>query len=317
MIGEKREHLGGELHVGFAESRVIAINPDLEQLAKLGYNVDDKEEPEYLKDKDGVDTARIDIYFQEVKSGYKFKKAFFLENSDVVQKPKEDWTDEQLAAFTPKTQYINQVGLTAWALDEKGLHEGFTKFRKKKKGTEEYEVYGDKEFRIAKSGEKDLMGFIREWLDFNYFQAATNIFLDLKKIFNGNFKELQEHVGGELALNTIEILGVRTVDKEGDINQYQSVYKASLPGYLMKVIRNVKFTEANIEKWKNGKYHKTDNPKGRYLKNYEELAVEIMGEYGFKDYFELVPFKVYDEAQDTVGTTDTKKESANATSSDF
>lgn len=305
MVGEKREHLVGDLYVGFAESKVVAINPDLAKLEELGYNTEDKEEVEYCKEKEGVKTARIDVYFEEVKTGYKFKKAFFLEDEDVTQKAKDDWSDEQIEAFNPKTQWVNQVGDSQWVVDEKDLPKRFTHFTKKNKSTEEVEVYGDKEYRVAKRGEADLMSFLKDWLDFNFFSANTNIFLDTKKMFNGNFKELQEQVGGEYALPTVQVLQVRTVDKDGEMNQYQSVWKESLPGYTMKVIRTTKFSEENIQKWKNDKFHKTDNPKGRYLKKHEEFAINITGEYGSKDYFELVPFKKYDDSVDTIASNDT------------
>lgn len=321
MQGEKRESsFSGELYVGFAESLVTAINPDLEKLAELGYSVDDKEEPEYTKEKEGVQTARIDIYFKEVKTGHRFKKAFFLENEDLVQVPKDDWDQEKIDAFVPKTQWINQVGDTQWVVDEKDLPQRFTHFTKKNKDTKEVEVYGDKEYRIAKKGEGDLMAFVRKWLDFNYFQVSTNIFLDMKKIFNGNFKELQEQVGTEVATSTVELLGVRTVDKDGELNQYQSVYKTSMAGYLIKVLRNTKFTDTNIQKWKDEKFHKDSNPKGRYLKDYENFAIEVTGEWGFKDHFELVPFKLYDDSTDTTGSKEVhgqEKPKAASTSSDF
>lgn len=305
MVGEKREHINGELYVGWTESRVLAINPDLEKLAELGYPVDDKEEPEYCKEKEGVMTARIDIYFEEVKSKYKFKKSYFLENEEVVQKVKDDWSDDQIEAFNPKTQWVNQVGDTQWVVDEKDLPKRFTHFTKTNKDTKEVSIYGDKEYRIAKKGEGDLMLFVREWLDFNITKTTTNILLDMKKIFNGNFKELQEQVGGEYSLNTVEVLEVKTVEKDGETNQYQSVYKTSLPGYLMSKIRTAKFTDENIQKWKDEKYNKDTNPKGRYLNKYEQLAVDITGEYGSKNYFELVPFKKYDESADLVASTET------------
>lgn len=315
MVGEKRESIVRDLYVGFTQSRVIAINPDLTKLEELGYNTEDKEEIEYCKEKDGVKTARIDVYFEEVKTGYKFKKAFFLEDENVTQKAKDDWSDEQIEAFNPKTQWVNQVGDSQWVLDEKDLPKRFTHFTKKNKNTEEVEVYGDKEYRIAKRGEVDLMGFLKDWLDFNFFSANTNILLDTKKMFNGNFKELQEQVGGEYALNTVQLLQVRTVDKEGEINQYQSVWKDSLPGYIMEVIRTIKFSEENIQKWKNEKYNKNDNPKGRYLKKHEEFAINVTGEYGSKDYFELVPFKKYDDSADPIASTETKVVASD--SSDF
>lgn len=291
MVGDKRELIVTDLYTGFAEAKVIAVCPDKEKLEELGFSPE--EEPVYTKDKDGVDSVRIDFLFKEVKSGVIFKKAYFLENTDVCQKAKEDWDEDQLADFVPKYQWVNQTGDSQWAADESDLPTRFTKFQKKNKSTEEVEIYGDKQYRIAKVGEADLLNFIKKWQGkFNYMSVNTNILLDLKRLFAGKFSELQEGVGGEFQDNTVELLEVRTVDKEGEVNQYQSVWKESLPGYLMPKVRNTKFTEENISKWAAAKKTK-DNPSGRYLTKYEQFAIDVTGEYGSKNFFELKPMVKY------------------------
>lgn len=306
MQGDKREVISSELYTGFFEGKVIAISPDKEKLEELGFSPE--KEPEYTKDKDGTDTVRIDFLFKDVKSGHNFRKSFFLENSDVCQKAKDDWDEEQLADFVPKYQWVNQVGDSTWAADEADLTSRFTKFQKTDKDTKEVEIYGDKEYRIAKVGEADLMKFIRDWQGkFNYFSVNTNILLDLKKLFQGKFGELQSEIGGEFETTTVELAEVRTVDKEGEINQYQSLWKESLPGYMMKVIRNTKFTEDNIQKWAGEKKTK-DNPDGRWLKRHEQFAVDISGEYGSKNHYELVPLKKYDQEGDLAVKGETPKE---------
>lgn len=306
MQGEKKEKIISDLYIGFCEAAVIACCPDKEKLEELGFNPE--KEPEYTKDRDGVDTVRIDFLFKDTKGIHGFRKSYFLENSDTCQKAKEDWDEEQLADFVPKYQWVNQTGDSQWAAEESDLPTRFTKFMKKNKDTQESEIYGDKQYRIAKVGEADLMKFIRHWQGgYQYMSVNTNILLDIKRLFQGKFSELQEAVGGEFQAATVELLEVRTVEKEGDINQYQSVWKESLPGYLMPKIRNTKFTEDNIQKWISEKKTK-ENTEGRYLKNYEQFAVDITGEYGSKNYFELVSMKKYEADVDLATKGEIPKE---------
>lgn len=318
MTGTKRENTGGErqLKIGWTESKVISACPTTEELGKIGIDVD--EEPEYIKEnKEGTNVARIDFWMEDVKSGYKYKRSFFLEDSVSETKAKEG----EEAGFKKKTQYINQVGESGWAESKKDLQARFTKFRKKVKGTEdEYEEYGDKSFRVAKKGEADLMAFIKMWLSgCNFYDVDTNILLDMKKIFNGNFKEIKEQVGGELAIiekggkeypSTIcEVLEVKTVDGEEGVKEYQSVWRRSVPGWLMKTIRNTQFTKENIAKWlKEGK--RKDNPDGtRWLKDHEKLAVEIsLGEYKSKNFYSLEPLHDYNSEENFVTGEKPKKQ---------
>lgn len=294
MQGKKREKIEKKLYVGFAQSRVVAVNPDNSEIADIyGFDVDeDKPEVEYTKDKDGVDTVRIDFIMEELGSSYIYKRSFFLENKDVETKPKEGQED----GFVPKKQYINQTGDSFYVDDEENLPTYFTKFQKNTSKTDKTKIiYGDKAYRVAKVGEADLMDFLKKWLSaLDYWDAETSILLDIKKLFRGNFSELQEQVGGDLEGNVVDILGVKP-DKDDDEKYYQDVYKTALPGYLWKVIRNTKFTPEVIEKWRAEKKDKNTNPDGRYLKEYEQVAVDITDPtYPWSREFELVPFKEFD-----------------------
>jgi len=297
MQGNKKEAFESKLYVGYTEARVVMVNPDNEELEKNGYNREEKDEPSYVKEDEGVRKLRLDFYFTDKLKTIKFKKSFFLEEKDVAQKVKEDMSEEEKADFIPKFQWVNQVGESSWATDEASLPTRFTKFTRKNKATGETEVYGDKKFRIAKAGEADLLDFITKWQgNFDYRSVNTDILLDLKKLFNGNFRELQDGVNSEFATSTIELLTVKTVEGEDGPKEYQNVWSESLPGYTGKVLKNISFSAEKAEMWKNEKKTK-DNPEGRYLKNYEQFAVDLYGQYGCKDYFEVVPLKEYDPSE--------------------
>lgn len=322
MFGTKREIKEGRtLQVGWAESFCTSVNPTLDELQKMG--IDIEEEPEYTKEKDGVDMARIEFWMEEVKTGYKYKRVFFLENTVSETKPREGDDEDE---FVKKVQYINQVGDSAWAENKKDLPERFTKFRRKDKKNEgEYEIYGEKVFRVAKRGEGDLMNFIKMWMSgLDYYDVETNILLDLKKIFNGNFKEIKEQVNGEFTTldfggvekpsTIVDLLEVKTIEGEDGPKEYQSVWRRPVAGWHIKAIRNTKFSKENIAKWlKEGK--SKINPKGvRWLKDYEKVAVEIStGEYKSKNFYSLELMHEYNSSENFVakqGTVAGEKEAA-------
>lgn len=305
------------LRTGWAESRVIAVNPTADELEKIGIAAE--EEPNYQKEKDGETITWIDFWMEELKTGYKYKRTFFLQDTPAKTSPKEDQKD-----FVEKTQYVNQIGDNAWAVNKKELKEGFLKFRKKVKGSDEYEIGGDKVFRVAKKGEADLMTFIKMWMSgCDFRDEETNILLDMKKIFNGNFKEIKEQVDGEFTTSDrngkeypstiVDLLEVKTVVKDGEPRDYQSVWRRPIAGWMMKTIRNTKFTKENIAKWKadndkmaewNKAGKKGKSPEGaRWLKDYEKLAVEIStGEHRSKNFYSLELAHEYDPNQNFVSS---------------
>jgi hypothetical protein len=314
MQGTKKELTGGskQLFIGWSEGRILSINPSLDEAEKVGVNIGE-EELEYVKENnEGIDVARIDFWLEDVKNGYKYKKSFFIENSVAETKPKDGEED----SFKKKTQYVNQVGDTMWVENKKELNERFTKFRKKVKGggADEYEIYGDKVSRIAKRGEGDLMDFVRKWMaGCDFYDVDTNILLDMKKIFAGNFKELKEQVNGQFTLldrggkeypsTIVNVLEIKVVDGEEGPKEYQNVWRRSVAGWQMKSIRNTKFTRDNIAKWaKEGKGK--HNPEGvRWLKDYEKLAIEIStGEYKSKNFYSLEPIHEYNSEENFVAS---------------
>lgn len=256
--GNKRQSTGESnfsKKVGLFEAKVIAINPTIEEFKdKLGIELkEDSKAIEYLgMSQDGNKTVRIDVWLEEVKNKDKFKVAFFLENKERENK---DGT---------KKQYINTVGSCSWADDENNLPKWFT----------------ERECRVAYVGEEDLYNFMRTWLgDLDYRDAETTLQLDWSKLMKGNVKDLRDQIGGEWCTNIVALATVKTVEKDGELKEYQGVYnKAFLPAYTLKQFRLIDFSSSTTLKQLREK-------KSKDLKPHERFVLGITGEYGCKEFY--------------------------------
>lgn len=295
--GKQKEYrsFDNTLEVGFFEAEVVAINPDKEELVKLlnvgEEKIDNFKDPEYLDEsKEGFPRLRISVWMKSMK-GKLYNKAFFLEKKQRVYKESED-SEERF-------QFINEVGRTQWALTEEELSDAFR----------------SKKYRVAFSGEDKLYDFLRAWLrglDFKHDPDAT-LSLDTKKLFNGNVKDLRDQVGGifsyevnpqtkkQTPFTVIGMAEVKTRDVNGETKSIQHVYDKFMPGYLMKHIRNTRFTEENIEVWRERKGQKDPSGKVIYLKDWENLAVYITdSKNGSKNFFFLGEIKEYNPGENPV-----------------
>jgi len=256
--GNKRQSTGESnfsKKVGLFEAKVVAINPTIEEFKdKLGIELkEDSKAIEYLgMSQDGNKTVRIDVWLEEVKNKDKFKVAFFLENKERENK---DGT---------KKQYINTVGSCSWADDENNLPKWFT----------------ERECRVAYVGEEDLYNFMRTWLgDLDYRDAETTLQLEWSKLMKGNVKDLRDQIGGEWCTNIVALATVKTVEKDGELKEYQGVYnKAFLPAYTLKQFRLIDFSSSTTLKQLREK-------KSKDLKPHERFVLGVTGEYGCKEFY--------------------------------
>jgi hypothetical protein len=281
--GKKRESSANSQEftkkVGLFESKVIAINPTLEEYAEvLGMELKEgSKATEYLgTSNDGNTSLRVDIWLQEIKSGDKFKVNFFLENK---LKTNKDGT---------KAQYINNVGTTSWASDENTLPEWF-------KG---------REYRQAYVGEEEMYGFLRTWLgNLDYRDADTVLELDWKTLMKGNVKDIKSQIDGEYCTNVVALATVKTVEKDGEVKEYQGVYnKGFLPAYALKQFRLVNYADTKV-------LDSLRTKKNKDLKTHERFVVQVTGEYGCRDFYALKDLCEYNAddnvvASDAVITTD-------------
>jgi hypothetical protein len=274
--GNKRQQSSGEStfskKVGLFEANVIAINPTIEEFKdKLGIELkEDSKAADYLgTSQDGNKTLRVDIWLEEVKSKDKFKAVFFLENKERENKDGS------------KKQYINSVGSCSWADDENNLPKWFT----------------ERDVRVAYMGEEDLYNFLRTWLgNLDYRDAETTLQLDWSKFMKGNVKDLRDQINGEWCTNVVALATVKTVEKDGDIKEYQGVYnKGFLPAYTLKQFRLVDFSSSTILKGLREK-------KSKDLKPHERFVLNVTGEYGCKEFYTFKDLAEYNADDNLVAS---------------
>jgi hypothetical protein len=213
--GKQREGSNFSKKCGMFEARPISFNPNKQELEKI-LGVEIEKEPEYVtteKDKNGQEfkRARISVWMEDVTSKQVFPLRFTVDDR------------EYISERTGKTQYINNIGTTSWAIDQDDLPDWFRA----------------RDYRVAKVGEEGLYKFLKNWLsDLDYRDFNTVVELDMKKMFNNNVKELRD-VSVDFAANTITCLAtVRLATVNGEAKEYQSVYnKEFLPGNCMKYFR--------------------------------------------------------------------------------
>ena len=212
----------------------------------------------------------MDVWLKQVKTENLFKVSFFLEDRE---RENRDQT---------KKQYVNSVGMTAWAADEADLWDWFTKGR---------------DFRVAYIGEEDLYDFMRTWLgQLNYRHADTVLQLDWKKLMRGNVGDLKSEVQGEWCNTVVALATVVVKERDGETKEYQGIYnKGFLSGYTMKQFRLVDYTDKRT-------LDSLRSRKPKELKPHERFAVRVSGEYGCKDYYILKEIEEYNPGDNLVAS---------------
>jgi hypothetical protein len=277
--GVKRESAGsGEntnfpKKVGLFESEIVAINPTIEEYSTiLGMDLKEgSKATDYLGEtRDGNTYLRVDVWLKQVKTENLFKVSFFLEDRE---RENRDQT---------KKQYINSVGMSAWAADEADLWDWFTKGR---------------DFRVAYIGEEELYDFMRTWLSkLDYRHADTVLQLDWKKLMRGNIGDLKTEVNGEWCNTVVALATVVVKERDGETKEYQGIYnKGFLGGYTMKQFRLVDYTDKRT-------LDSLRSRKPRDLKPHERFAVRVSGEYGCKDYYILKEIEEYNPGDNLVAS---------------
>lgn len=296
-----------ELFVGFVPVRVVAINPNLDQLNELlgREPVPDQKEPVYLgNDQEGNDRIRLAFWLKDANDKL-FVHSFNLTNKERKNKDGD------------KCQLVNQTCTTTWApyikkgdevtskVDESLIQDWFRNFTNKDK-----QILAPKKFRKALAGEEELAILLSSWLGrLDWRDTGTEVMVDTKKLFKEDYKELRNLISldendefDKDGIDTpfVALLGVRT-DEEDSTKKYQQVWgKQFLPVGFMKYINN-------------DRKFPTD-----YAKNlWKKFSENVEGEYGFNGYTELVPITAYSEAKDISGGQKTAKEVPAPNSSDY
>lgn len=282
-----------QLKVGYGLFTVAAFNPTRSELNKL-VGKDDSEEDkeiEYTKEatysygadenkvEKDVTQANVTIWLKEIKSGKLYPITFSLKNH------------VQYNSAGDKTCFVNQFGKSFYSDVKENLPEWFT-FTKTKKGS------FDKEVRPAYVGERELMDFLRNWLNLNEFDKENNLLeLPISKVFKGDFSFFNKELFFFLDKQQIVMpLTVGTKEKDGENVEVQRVAKHSL---------NAKYyTQLNalVQKFKED----NSNTLARHFegldnKNYDikQFVGNMFNEYQ-KDYFVLEPLRDYNPEENVL-----------------
>jgi len=276
-IGGVKKESSAELKfgkkVGLFEANVVAINPTMEEYSSI-LNIElpaESKATEYLgTSRDGNTYLRLDIWLQEVKNQENFKVSFFLED---VERENRDGT---------KKQYLNSVGMTAWAADENDLWDWFKNGR---------------DYRVAYIGEEEFYEFLRTWLSkLDYRHANTVLQIDWTKLMRGNVKDLKDQINGEWCNSIVALATIVVKERDGETKEYQGIYnKGFLSGYTMKQFRLVDYTDQRT-------LNNLRNRKPRELKPHEKFVVQVTGEYGCKDYYILKELEDYNPGDNLVAS---------------
>ena len=282
-----------QLRVGYGLFTVAAFNPTRSELNKLVGKDDseDDKEIEYTKEaiysyggdenkvEKDVTQANVTIWLKEIKSGKLYPITFSLKNH------------VQYNSAGDKTCFVNQFGKSFYSDVKENLPEWFT-FTKTKKGS------FDKEVRPAYVGERELMDFLRNWLNLNEFDKENNLLeLPISKVFKGDFSFFNKELFFFLDKQQIVMpLTVGTKEKDGENVEVQRVAKHSL---------NAKYyTQLNalVQKFKED----NSNTLARHFegldnKNYDikQFVGNMFNEYQ-KDYFVLEPLRDYNPEENVL-----------------
>lgn len=273
--GKTRENKELIKETGFFEGQVVAVNPNKEELEKLLGTELDKDIEYTGTTEDGEKKLTISFWLKVTKTGRLKNLRFYLEDVERVSNDKV------------KKQYINDVGATSWSDKEENLPDWFKQ----------------RQYRVARRGEEELYNFVINWLNkLDTKDAEAVLSFDWEKLIRGNVKEIKEQIGGEYEGTLVCLSYVRTVDKEGEVAEYEQVYnKEFLPGYVMKQIRLKKIDKPFIETAKS-----TERKKRSKLQKFVLNIVD--DQYGIKDYYTLGELEEYDASKNIAARDDVKED---------
>ena len=216
-------------YTGVGSVFVVGVNPNKAELEKL-YGRELDKDPEYITEKDGVTSARIDFIIKtdptaKCNNGIELltKFSMFIRNEYRFNKDKT------------KVQVIDKYGRTAWVTKEQAKAHEIPVY---KNGPANI----DKDYRPAYVGEEDITNFLKLFLGISNVEKwvkneATGRrevvglvdnpqdcecrLENIEDYFKGKFNEIKDAIN-LMPNNKVKVLfGVRTTD-EG--KQYQDVY---------------------------------------------------------------------------------------------
>jgi hypothetical protein len=262
---------------GLMEYEILGVNLSYKKLKELGFYVkegDEDKEREFTSEREGV--RRADIEFAcKAKDGKLRKFKFTIDEVNA-----RNSEEKERALWL----YINDQAMSAWS-EKPNTFVGITKTTTYFTGVDD--AYNP---RPALVGEVPFMTFMRNCMRINYREGGT-IKYNLKKFFNGNFKELQDDLQTDF-LGTIVVATTIATRKTDEGNkQIESFYKFLFaPGDSFKVVQEKKvFSQEYIDEIKGkNERNKTTAGKKQYLSPIDKLILNMVDEkYGCEDAYHL------------------------------
>lgn len=212
-------------YVGVASVYVRGINPTKEELGKF-FDREIENETEYISTVDTengkVDTVRLDFLVEADKEKY---------NLDLRSRVTIFLRKECRVSRAGKKQIIDKYGRTAWATPEEIEQKAIPMYSNGKPANI------DKDYRIAYSGEEDLVKFLIAYLNIPSPQRYVNgqwqmlepaklpdceaMLESIDSYFKGDVRELKSIIGFQPNNKVKVLFGVRTAD---DGRQFQTTY---------------------------------------------------------------------------------------------
>lgn len=185
-----------KLYTGLVDLKLRAVNPDRDALMELlgTENISDSMVQYNSTDEDGTEKLRLDFWVENREHDILNKMSLFLSN-------------KVRTSSSGKTQFINNVGQTAWQMSEADLAS--------------LSWFKTEGVREAYDGEETLYDLLVNWCNIDTRAGDAELVLETSMedlIVNGNVEELQELIAEIFTENQFRAL--LTVGN----NQYQNVY---------------------------------------------------------------------------------------------
>ena len=246
------------LKVGVDLLKPIFVNPSLIKLQEI-YPTKTND-PIYChdsrQDKEGNTFPQVDIVVYFTDSSGQIVNKFF----SIVKKYRLDKNGI-------KYQWRNDAGNTTWAKSIEDI-EIMSQTAAKDGARKMYRNFLAKNPAKCYEGEAALLDFLQKVNNLNPQAPECEVSINLKKIFNGDFREIEADIMAGKDLGVVGVLEVNTKiipasanEETGEIipesfKEYQSVYSTFLPGNYLSlfdpnVYSNNSFGKSQVEKFKN------------------------------------------------------------------
>lgn len=236
------------IFTGFTKCKIVAINPDEEEIEELTGEYPEDFKP-YTWERNDTLHGRIDIYLQDI--------------SDEIYKYTIYISDENIEYKSGIKKYINCVGDTQPANTEQDLWDSFKQFENIEwvngKPTNK-EIIGNKEYHIAKKGEEEILHLRKILLNRNMKDPKANIFLNWDKLLQGDINRLQKDIPDTGEYHLVCLL-------YADEDLHQKVWKEFLPVKMLAEINTGTFSKYTLPTWT------------KYKKNIENEFSGLKGHY--------------------------------------